>query len=95
MYVGFERVEIILPGIKNLKEKRRYLRSIKDRLKSTLNVSLSEINYHDLLQHSEIGICAVGRDRGYVKNVIDKATIIMQKHPQLQYIRKGMIIEKK
>lgn len=95
MFVGTERIEIFLPGIRSLKEKRKYLNSIKDRLKTSLNLSLSEISYHELLQRSELGICVVCRDKKSVHEVFQKVSLILKRYPQLEFMSKGVLIEKK
>ncbi|MBN2231878.1 MAG: DUF503 domain-containing protein [Deltaproteobacteria bacterium] len=72
MHVGICRVELLLPGNRSLKGKRRALKSIIQRLKNTFNVAVAEIAAHDLLQRAEIGICTVGSDQAFVNRVLDK-----------------------
>ncbi|MCS6999254.1 MAG: DUF503 domain-containing protein, partial [Aquificaceae bacterium] len=48
MVLGLLRVELFLPENGSLKEKRYYLRSIKDRVRSYYNVSVAETDHHEL-----------------------------------------------
>ena len=95
MYIGSQLIHIYLPGVRTLKEKRKYLNSIKDRLKKNLNLSVSEINYQHLVQRCELGICGVCRDRNSLEQLFQKAAWIMQKYPRLAFTRGEVNIEKK
>jgi uncharacterized protein len=57
--VGLCILQIRLPGIASLKEKRQVLRSLKDRLRDHYNVSVAEIGHQDLWQRATIGIVGI------------------------------------
>ncbi|MFH1415019.1 MAG: DUF503 domain-containing protein [Elusimicrobiota bacterium] len=95
MFVGSELIEIFLPGVRSLKEKRKYLNSIKDKLKRNLNLSVSEVGCQDLLQHSELGLCTVCQDKKSIENILQKAGLVLARYPQLDIIIRGVEIEKK
>ena len=63
MIVGICTIEIHLPGAHSLKEKRRVLRSLKDRLRSKHNISIAEVDDQDLWQKAVIGLAAVSIGR--------------------------------
>ena len=52
-------VQIHLPGVASLKEKRQVLRSLKDRLREHYNVSVAEIDHQDLWQRATLGIVGI------------------------------------
>ena len=58
MIVGVCTVEIHLPFSHSLKDKRKVLKSLKDRLRRH-NVSVAEVDAQDLWQRSVLGIAAV------------------------------------
>lgn len=64
MYVGALRAEFRLPGARSLKEKRKPLRSLKDRLRNRFQVSVSEVDSHDVHQRVVIGIATVAESAG-------------------------------
>ncbi len=63
MNVGLCIVEMHLSASHSLKEKRRVLRGIKDRLKSRFNISIAEIDHQDLWQRATLGIVSISQAR--------------------------------
>lgn len=72
MFVGVSKVEIFLPGLTSLKEKRRVLNSIKTKIRSKFNVGISEIGFLDKWQRSLIGIVAVSNDSKFLQSSLTK-----------------------
>jgi len=56
-------IEIHLPGVASLKEKRQVLRSLKDGLRDHYNVSVAEIDHQDLWQRATLGIVGIASAR--------------------------------
>jgi len=71
--VGLTTWELHLDGCHSLKEKRRVLKSLKDRLHNRFNVSAAETAHHDLWQRAELTVCVVATDRGHAENVLREA----------------------
>jgi len=57
-------------GCQSLKEKRRVVRSLKDRLQRRFNVSVAETGHHDLWQRAELTACVIGTSRRQVDSVL-------------------------
>lgn len=57
-------VEFHLPGARSLKDKRRVLSRIKDRLKK-FNVAVSEVEYHDLWQRAALAVVTVSPEEAH------------------------------
>ena len=72
MRIGVLRTYFQIPGAHSLKEKRRVIRSIKDRLYSQFNVSVAEIGSNDVWQAGELGVVTVGNERRHVESVMQK-----------------------
>ena len=68
MIIGYLSFEIYLPYSHSLKEKRKRLESIKNRLKNKFNVAFAELDYQNKWQRSQIGIVTLNNQ----KRVIDK-----------------------
>ena len=49
------------------------LRSLKDRLRSKFNVSVSEVDHQDLWQRSQVSVVTVGSDEGFLHKVLEQA----------------------
>lgn len=65
--------ELHLNGCRSLKDKRRVLKSLKDRLHQRFNVSVAETDHHDLWQRCELACCVVARDRRQAASVLSAA----------------------
>lgn len=63
MVVGICTIHIHLPLSHSLKDKRRIVRSLKDRLRGRHNISLAEVDCQDLWQRAALGIAAVADGR--------------------------------
>ena len=70
--VGLLTVDLHFPHARSLKEKRRTLASVRDRVRR-LNVSLAEIDYRELHQRAQLGIVAVASGRDRVDQALDAA----------------------
>jgi len=63
MNVGLCILEIHLSSAQSLKDKRRVLKGLKDRLRSRFNVSVAEIDHQDLWQRATLGIVSISQAR--------------------------------
>lgn len=59
MTVGLVTFELHVPSSRSLKEKRKVVRSLTDRIHARYRVSVAETDHHDLRQRSEIGVALV------------------------------------
>lgn len=53
--------EIHVPAARSLKEKRRVVKSLIDRMHRRFRVSIAETDFHDLHQRAQLSIAAVER----------------------------------
>jgi uncharacterized protein YlxP (DUF503 family) len=78
MPVALLTIELRIEGAHSLKDKRQVLRSLKDRLRNTFNVSVAELDQTDLWQRATIGVVSISSSRDYLdglmKNVEREAT---------------------
>ena len=63
MNVGLCILELHLSSAHSLKEKRRVIKGLKDRLKSRFNVSVAEIDHQELWQRSTLGVVSISQAR--------------------------------
>lgn len=61
MVVGISVFELHLPQARNLKQKRKVVKGLVERVHARLRVSIAETDYHDLHQRAEISIALVAR----------------------------------
>ena len=72
MVIGFLSLEIYLPYSHSLKEKRKTIVSLKDRVKKKYNVAFAELEYHDKWQRSKIGIVTLNNNKTMVEFIFQK-----------------------
>jgi uncharacterized protein YlxP (DUF503 family) len=72
MNVGVCRISLRLPENLSLKGKRQVLKSITTRIRNKFNVSVAEIDDHDLWQLASLGICCVSNSKRYSNEVLSK-----------------------
>jgi uncharacterized protein YlxP (DUF503 family) len=82
--IAFLTVELHIEAAQSLKDKRQVLRSLKDRLRGSFNVSVAELDPSSLWNRATIGVVAVSDSRDYLdglmKNVERAATRIANNH---------------
>ena len=68
--VGVITFELRLDDSHSLKDKRHYVKSLKDRLRNKFNVAVSEIAYHDVWQHGLVAAVTVSPDKSHAEQVL-------------------------
>jgi len=72
MTVGILQLELSIGDAMSLKDKRRVVKSLKDRIAHGHNVSIAEVGALDEHRRSIIGIAMVANERGYVEGALSK-----------------------
>lgn len=76
MPVGVCYIRFQIHGSASLKDKRKVVKSIKDRLKTRYNISIAETGDQDRWQVAELGIACISNDRSYLDGLM--AAVIRQ-----------------
>ena len=72
MIIGFLSLEIYIPYSHSLKEKRKTLSGLKDRLKNRYNVAFAELEYHKKWQRTKIGMVTLNNQKMLVDSLFNK-----------------------
>ena len=67
--VGLLVVDLHFPHAQSLKDKRRVLRGVKDRLQK-LNVAVAETDHANLWQRAQLGVVAIGNNSDRVDQTL-------------------------
>jgi uncharacterized protein len=79
-------VELYLPGVGGLKGKRGVVKSVIADLRNALNVSVAEIDHHDLWQRCTLGVAiAAGSETG-ARKVAQQVEKIVCREPRVEMI---------
>lgn len=79
MIMGCSRLELFMGESHSLKEKRQILKSIVDRIKNQFNVSIAELDDHDLWQKSTLAISCVNRTETRVRRTLTQVENYIEK----------------
>lgn len=72
MTVGVLQARLAIPEARSLKDKRRVVKSIKDRLANQFNVSVAEVDALDSRQEAVLGIAMVANESRFVESCLSK-----------------------
>ncbi|RKX71373.1 DUF503 domain-containing protein [candidate division WOR-3 bacterium] len=78
MVVGVCYLELYDDTARSLKDKRRQLKSLKERLKNNFNICVIEVDYQDLWQRSRLAVIT-GGDRGSVDRTLNHVINFVRK----------------
>lgn len=82
MVVGLLVVDCLLGAGHSLKEKRKILLSLTQKLRNRFNISIAEIEYQNLWQRSKLAVVSVNTDWQTVERILDKIINAMQSDPR-------------
>lgn len=86
MIVGVLRIELVIYEACSLKDKRRVVKGLKDRLAGKFNVSIAEVEALDSRQRAVLGIAVVGNESRFVRSCLDKIVDYVRLAPSLNLV---------
>ncbi len=72
MNIGVCRIELDLPASHSLKDKRRVVRSIVDRVRSRFNVAIAEVDNTESWRTATLGVTCVSNDTRHANEMISR-----------------------
>lgn len=72
MIVGVLDVDLTICDAQSLKDKRRVVKGLKDRVRHRFNVSVSEVEFADKMRRCRLGIAMVAEGARSVHSQFDK-----------------------
>ncbi len=84
-------MKIHIPGSRSLKDKRSVVKSLVMRLQKQFNISIAEVDDHDLWQMATIGLACVSNHNKRVDEIISAAiSLIERDFPTIEIVEKEM-----
>ena len=71
--VALGLVELHLPDVESLKDKRHVLKGLKEKVRARFKVSVAEVDHQDLWQRATLALAYVSADGRHANEVITKA----------------------
>ncbi len=72
MMIGLLEIDLFAEEFHSLKEKRRLLSSLKERLKHKFNIAVAESDYQDLWQKAQLSVVTIGPNRAVLESVFQQ-----------------------
>jgi uncharacterized protein len=84
MPIAFLTLELNIEAAQSLKDRRQVVRSMKDRLRTSFNVSVAELDGAELWNRATVGVVSISPSRDYLDGLMKKvesaATRIANNH---------------
>ncbi|MCH9021282.1 MAG: DUF503 domain-containing protein [Planctomycetes bacterium] len=86
MIVGVLELRLSVFDAMSLKDKRRVVKSLKDRISNKYNVSIAEVGQNDNIRTCTLGVSLVANDSRFVESSLSKIVDFVRSVPQLSLI---------
>lgn len=90
MVIGSLRVRMLVRESRSLKDKRQVVKSIKDRLRNSFNVSIAEVEAQDHRQLVVLGMAMVSNETAHVQAVFQEILAALRGHPVAELLDHDM-----
>jgi uncharacterized protein YlxP (DUF503 family) len=87
MTVGVSSFELHLPDSRSLKDKRRVVKSLIERIHQRFRVSIAETDFHDLHQRAEISMAVVTNGEAEMERLMEEVRSMVDSVPELYLTR--------
>ena len=72
MPLAFLTLELRIEAAQSLKDRRQVVRSLKDKLRVSFNVSVAELDRAELWNQATIGVVSVSASQDYLQGLMEK-----------------------
>jgi len=86
MHLLLIKLTLQIPEAHSLKDKRRQIKSLKDRLSSRFNASVAEIDELDNWQRAVMGVCLISIDKNYLEKQYSLVEAMVLEYTGLELI---------
>jgi len=90
MIIGTCEIDLFIPDSRSLKGKRFILKSLKDRIHHRFNVSVAEVDGHDLWQRGTLGIAVVSTGAQHADQVLSEVVNFVERDGRVQILEYGV-----
>lgn len=87
MTIGTASVKLHLPWVHSLKEKRMVVKSLCAKVRNQYNVSISEVEEHDIHQIAVLGFAAVTTDNAMADSIIDNVINFIESNTEGEIVQ--------
>ena len=92
MVVGILQMALEVPEAFSLKDKRRIIRSLVERVRKRFNVSAAEIGHLDVWNRASLGVAIIANNRRFVNESLQKVEDFIENETSVLVIDRDMEI---
>ena len=85
-------VRLLVFDSHSLKAKRGVVKSVKERLRSRFNISVTEVGFHDKHNYVELGIAIVGVENRILEEIISKVASFLENDHRFEVVEVVKVI---
>ena len=86
MLVALSSLDLRIPGVTSLKEKRRVVKSLTEGLRGRFNVAVAEVDHQDQWQRATLGVSAVSGEGFLLRKVMHDVERFVARQPLVEII---------
>jgi uncharacterized protein YlxP (DUF503 family) len=79
MLVALERFDLRIPSCGSLKEKRHVVKTLTNAIRSRFNVSVAEVDHHDLWQRTALAVAIAAGEGYHAKRVLHEVERLVER----------------
>ena len=84
MIVSMIQIIFEIPGVANIKEKRRVIKSVLEKMRKRYHLSAAEVDLNDSLSYAQIGGAIVSNSKTFGEAVLQKAFDMIEKETHVR-----------
>jgi uncharacterized protein YlxP (DUF503 family) len=86
MLVALERFDLRIPACGSLKEKRHVVKTLTSAIRSRFNVSVAEVDHHDLWQRTALAVAIAAGEGYHAKRVLHEVERLVERWADVELI---------
>ncbi|MGZ5290954.1 MAG: DUF503 domain-containing protein [Actinomycetota bacterium] len=86
MLVALERFDLRIPACASLKEKRHVVKTLTNAIRSKFNVSVAEVDHHDLWQRTALAVAIAAGEGYHAKRVLHEVEKLVDRWGEVELI---------
>lgn len=86
MIVGTLKIKVYIPSSHSLKDKRKVVKSLKDKIHNKFNVSVAEVDLQDYHQTAYLGIAQVSNESTFLTSALAKVVEFVKKNREIEVV---------
>ena len=90
MYAAALRLEIRIPNVRSLKEKRHVVKGLCALLADAFPVAVSEVGFQDQWQRATLGVALVAAQAAHLERLIHSVPRLLREHPDIELLEVGV-----